>query len=133
MHKGIDLGSDRGTPIFATGDGVIEKSVQGMSRSGYGQEVLIDHEFGYKTRYGHLSKRYVQRGDTVKRGQIIGEVGSTGGSVGPHLHYEVIYHGNVVNPINYFDRDMTNEEYTRLMEEMKSTEHEVLGSLEYGK
>ncbi|MFI3281287.1 MAG: M23 family metallopeptidase [Rikenellaceae bacterium] len=133
MHKGIDLGSDKGTPIFATGDGVVEKSAQGQARHGYGQEVLINHEYSYKTRYAHLSKRLVQKGDSVKRGQLIGEVGSTGGSVGPHLHYEVIYKGNVVNPINYFDRNMTNEEYTRLMEDIKSTEYEVIDSLEYGK
>lgn len=132
MHKGIDLGSSRGTPVFATGNGVIEKSIQGLLHSGYGQEILINHEYNYKTRYGHLSKRYVQKGDSVKRGQLIGEVGSTGGSIGPHLHYEVIYKGNVVNPINYFDRNMTNEEYTRLMEEMKSTNFERIDSLENG-
>ncbi|MFI3285803.1 MAG: M23 family metallopeptidase [Rikenellaceae bacterium] len=132
MHKGVDLGSKRGTPVFATGDGVVEKSVQGMSHSGYGQEVLINHEYSYKTRYAHLSKRFVQKGDSVKRGQLIGEVGSTGGSVGPHLHYEVLFKGNTVNPINYFDRNMTNEEYTRLMEEMKPTEHELIDSLENG-
>lgn len=133
MHKGIDLGCAKGTPVFATGDGVIERSIKGMAHSGYGQEVLINHEFSYKTRYAHLSKRFVQRGDSVKRGQLIGEVGSTGGSIGSHLHYEVIYKGNVVNPINYFDRNMTNEEYIRLMEETKSTEYEVIDSLEYGK
>ncbi len=130
MHKGIDLASDRGTPVFATGDGVVEKSAQGKTNSGYGQEILINHQFNYKTRYAHLSKRHVKEGDAVKRGQLIGEVGSTGGSVGPHLHYEVIYKGNVVNPINYFDRDMTNEEYTQLMEEMKGAVYEKIDSLE---
>ncbi len=132
MHKGIDLGCDKGTPIFATGDGVVTRSMQGLKYSGYGQELTIDHGYGYKTRYGHLSKRLVQKGDSVKRGQIIGEVGSSGGSTGPHLHYEVIVRGNVVNPIYYFDRNMSNEEYTRLMEEMKSTEYELIDSLEYG-
>ncbi|MFI3316765.1 MAG: M23 family metallopeptidase [Rikenellaceae bacterium] len=134
MHKGIDLSCDRGTPVFATADGVIEKSVQGERSRGYGQEILINHEYSYKTRYGHLSKRHVQRGDTVRRGQLIGEVGSTGGSTSSHLHYEVIYKGNPINPINYFDRNMTNEEYTQLMEEMNSVDHEfiVTDSLEYG-
>ncbi len=133
FHKGIDLGCDTGTAVYATADAVVEKSVQGLRHSGYGQEILLNHEYSYKTRYGHLSKRFVKKGDTVKRGQIIGEVGSTGGSTGPHLHYEVIYKGNVVNPINYFDRNMTNEEYTRLMEEMKSVEYEVIDSLENDK
>ncbi|MFR9503152.1 MAG: M23 family metallopeptidase [Rikenellaceae bacterium] len=133
MHKGIDLGSEAGTPVFATGDGVVEKSVQGLRYSGYGQEILVNHQYSYKTRYGHLSKRFVEKGDSVKRGQLIGEVGATGGTTGPHLHYEVIYKGNVVNPINYFDRNMTNEEYTRLMEETKITEYEVIDSLENGK
>ncbi len=126
FHKGIDLGCDTGTPIYATANAVVEKSVQGQRHSGYGQEILLDHEYSYKTRYAHLIKRYVKKGDTVKRGQIIGEVGSTGGSTGSHLHYEVIYKGNVVNPINYFDRNMTNEEYTQLMEEMKSIEYEII-------
>lgn len=131
MHKGIDLGSKLGTPVFATGDGVVEKSSTGLRYSGYGQEVLINHEYSYKTRYAHLSKRYVQRGDSVKRGQIIGEVGSTGGSTGAHLHYEVIYKGTAVNPINYFDRNMSNEEYMRLMEDMKLVEYEIIDSLEH--
>ncbi len=130
FHKGVDLGADTGTAIFATGDGVVEKSAKGSSYQGYGQEVLIDHKFSYKTRYGHLSKRYVQKGDTVKRGQIIGEVGSTGGSIAPHLHYEVIYKGHAVNPINYFDRNMTNEEYIELMEASQSKEYERIDSLE---
>ncbi len=132
MHKGIDLGADRGVPVYATGDAVVERSLQGEKSRGYGQEIMLNHEYNYKTRYAHLSKRYVSRGDSVKRGQIIGEVGSTGGSVGPHLHYEVIYKGNVVNPISYLDRNMTNEEYKRLMEEMKSTEHEIVDNIEDG-
>ncbi len=130
MHKGIDLGSPLGTPVFATGDGVIIRSWQGERYRGYGQEILINHDYSYKTRYAHLSKRYVHYGDSVRRGQLIGLVGSTGGSIGPHLHYEVIYKNQVVNPINYLDRNMTNDEYNRLMEEMKSTEYERIDSLE---
>ncbi len=132
MHKGIDLACETGTPIFATGDGVVEKSVQGQRYKGYGQEILINHEYSYKTRYAHLSKRFVNRGDTVKRGQLIGEVGSTGGSEAPHLHYEVIFKGNVVNPISYLDHNMSNEEYIRLMEEMQSIVYEKVDSLSDG-
>ncbi len=129
FHKGIDLASDRGTPVYATGDAVVEKSVQGQARKGYGQEILLNHEYNYKTRYGHLSKRYVMRGDSVKRGQLIGEVGSTGGSTAPHLHYEVLYKGNVVNPISYLDREMSNDEYTRLMEGLQQEIYEDIDSL----
>ncbi len=131
-HSGIDLGSKRGTPVFATGDGVVEKSVQGQQYKGYGQEILIDHGYSYKTRYAHLNKRYIEKGDTVKRGQLIGEVGSTGGTDGPHLHYEVLIKNIPVNPINYLDRNMTNEEYTRLTEDIKPTEFERVDSLENG-
>jgi murein DD-endopeptidase MepM/ murein hydrolase activator NlpD len=80
---------------------------------------LLNHDFGYQTRYAHLNKIFVKKGDRVTRGQIIGEVGSTGGSTGPHLHYEVIYMGRHVNPVNYFNRNMTKEEYTQLIENMK--------------
>ncbi len=123
FHKGIDLGADKGVAVYATGDAVVTKSTQGQRGKGYGQELLLDHEYGYETRYGHLSRRYVERGDSVKRGQLIGEVGATGGTTGNHLHYEVIYKGNVVNPINYFDRNMTSDEYAKLMEEMNRVNH----------
>ncbi|MFR9661441.1 MAG: M23 family metallopeptidase [Rikenellaceae bacterium] len=126
MHHGIDLACPTGSPIYATGDGIVEKSVQGYKYRGYGQEVLIDHQFGYKTRYGHMSKRLVEKGDKVKRGDIIGLIGSTGGSTGPHLHYEVIINGKSVNPINYFNRNMSNEEYIQIMEQMQDTEYEIV-------
>ena len=129
FHKGMDLSCDTGTPIYATGDAIVEKSVHGQARKGYGQEILLNHEYNYKTRYAHMSKRYVSRGDTVKRGQLIGEVGSTGGSKGPHLHYEVLYKGNVVNPISYLDREMTNQEYIRLMEGLQQEMCEDVDSL----
>lgn len=123
FHKGIDLGAHKGVSVYATGDAVVTKSVVGQRGRGYGQEILLDHEFGYETRYGHLSKRFVERGDSVKRGQIIGEVGATGGTTGNHLHYEVIYKGNVVNPINYFDRNISSEEYVKLMEDINKVNH----------
>lgn len=124
MHKGIDLPCDTGTPIYATGDAVVEKSEQGYRNSGYGQMVLLRHNFGYQTRYGHMSQRLVKVGDTVKRGDLIGLVGNTGGSTGPHLHYEVILRGQVVNPINFFNLKMSKEEYQKLMEQVQVTKYE---------
>ena len=119
MHKGVDMSTNSGIPVYATGDGVVEKVDQGKRRRGYGRQILIDHKFGYKTRYAHLLKMFVKPGEKVQRGQLIGEVGSTGGSTGPHLHYEVIYRGRHVNPVNYFNRNMTSDEYRQLMESMK--------------
>ena len=124
-HKGIDLGCDRGTPVYATGDAVVEVASSG-GNGGYGHMVLLNHEFGYKTRYAHLSKVLVQPGERVARGQVIAETGNTGISSGPHLHYEVIHKGVPVNPINYFNRNMTPEEYERLMENMRDTNFEKL-------
>lgn len=112
-HNGLDFAAPRGTPIYATGNGVVTKSKQVR---GYGNEILIDHGFSYETRYCHLHKRLVKVGDKVVRGEIIGEVGSTGKSTGPHLHYEVIYKGTPVNPINYFFIDLSPEEYDKMME-----------------
>lgn len=125
-HKGIDLGCDRGTPVYATGDAVVESTDQGQARRGYGKQVLLNHEFGYKTRYAHLSKILVKPGEKVTRGQIIAETGNSGGSTAPHLHYEVLHKGTPVNPINYFNRNMTSEEYNKLMEEIRETNFESL-------
>lgn len=115
MHEGIDLAAPRGTPVYATGNGVATFSGW---RRGYGELIEINHGFGYKTRYGHLSTRYVQPGDSVTRGQVIGEVGNTGISSGSHLHYEVRFRDNTVNPIHYFNKDMTPEAYIELMEQL---------------
>ncbi len=122
-HMGIDLGCDRGTPVYATGDATVEMIDNG-SGGGYGHQVLLDHEFGYKTRYAHLSKIFVRPGEAVFRGQLIAETGNTGISSGPHLHYEVIHKGTPVNPINYFNRNMSSEEYDKLMDEMRDTNFE---------
>lgn len=120
MHEGIDLASPVGTPVYATGNGVVSQS---RWRNGYGELIELNHGFGYKSRYGHLSKRYVQEGDSVTRGQVIGEVGNTGVSSGSHLHYEVRYRDNTVNPIHYFNKDMSIEAYVELMEQIeKQTE-----------
>ncbi len=126
MHKGVDFGGRRGDPIYATGDAVVEYTEYGLRNSGYGQQILLNHGFGYKTRYAHLSKRLVERGDTVYRGQIIGEMGSTGSSTSAHLHYEVIYKGGVVNPINYFERNISNEDYIKLQEQLQDATYETL-------
>ena len=125
-HKGVDFGCRRGTPIYATGDAVVEKVNKSGFNGGYGRQVVLNHGFGYKTRYAHLDKPMVARGDTVRRGQVIGLAGNTGRSTSSHLHYEVIYKGRPVNPVNYFNRHMSETEYERLMEQMRDTKFEAL-------
>ena len=125
-HTGIDFGCDRGTPVYATGDAVVETASASGFNGGYGKQGLLNHEFGYKTRYAHLNEVLVKPGERVTRGQIIARTGNTGRSTGPHLHYEVIHKGVPVNPINYFNRNMTPEEYERLMENMRETNFEKL-------
>lgn len=116
FHKGIDLAGNTGDPIYASGDGYVTYvNSAGTGRVGYGKNIVINHGFAYQTRYAHLSKPLVTPGQWVKRGEIIGELGNTGGSIGPHLHYEVIYGGVHVNPINYFRRDMDPAEFERII------------------
>ena len=114
FHKGVDFALKPGNPVYATGDGVVE-SVSFVF-FGYGNSVLIDHGFGYKTRYAHLKSIGVVEGMKVKRGECIGESGNSGKSSGPHLHYEVIYKGRPVNPYNYYDLTMSPEEYSTMVE-----------------
>ncbi len=114
LHTGIDFTADTGTEVYATGDGVIEAIEN--KRWGYGKSVIIDHGFGYKTRYAHLSKYNVRVGQKVTRGELIGLIGSTGKSTGPHLHYEVVKDGVKVNPIGYFHSDLTPEQYEQLLQ-----------------
>ncbi len=116
IHKGIDLGAHIGDPVYATGNGVVRETDMGLRRSGYGRQILIDHGFGYQTRYAHLTTIDVAEGQRIRRGEQIGTVGSTGGSTGPHLHYEVIYMGRTVDPINYLKRDMDEAEFERIIE-----------------
>jgi len=113
MHAGIDFTAPKGTPIQATGDGVVVR-VQKIS-TGYGHNVIIDHGYGYKTLYGHMSRFDVKKGQKVKKGQQIGLVGNTGGSTAPHCHYEVHYKGNKVNPINYVMDGLSPKEYAELV------------------
>jgi murein DD-endopeptidase MepM/ murein hydrolase activator NlpD len=115
VHTGVDLAGPEGLHVFATGDGVVEKV--DIKFTGYGNEIVINHGFGYKSRYAHLKSTIVHVGDRVKRGDQIGFVGSTGKSTGPHLHYEVEYMGRKVNPLNFFDSAMSAEEYERLVRE----------------
>lgn len=114
MHSGIDFTAPTGTPIYATGNGRVVPAPNGAS--GYGNHVVIDHGFGYKTLYAHMYKSKVRMGERVKRGQLIGYVGNTGLSSGPHLHYEVIKNGNKINPINYFFNDLTETDYAAMRE-----------------
>jgi len=113
-HTGVDFTAPTGTPIYSPGNGVV--STVERNRHGYGLMVVIDHGYGYETLYAHLSKFNVRVGQEVKRGEIIGFVGNTGVSTAPHLHYEVIRHGNKVNPINYFFNDLTPEEFEYIIE-----------------
>lgn len=111
-HAGMDFSAAVGTDIYATGDGTVEDAGW---ESGYGNCVVIDHGYGYKTRYAHMSRIGVGRGEKVIRGQVIGAVGNTGKSTGPHLHYEVIVKGRTVNPVNYYYMDLTPEEYDEMI------------------
>lgn len=113
-HMGVDFAMKQGNPIYVTGDGVIE-SVK-FEFFGYGNNVVVDHGFGYKTRYAHLKSIGVVEGMKVKRGECIGLSGNSGKSSGPHLHYEVIYKGSPVNPSNYYDLSITPDEYAAMVQ-----------------
>ena len=114
LHTGMDFSAKSGTPIYATGDGKISKLRR--SRRGYGNHVIIDHGYGYKTLYAHMKKYIVRKGQKVKRGEVIGYVGNTGTSVAPHLHYEVIKGGRKINPANFYYNDLTPDEYEKMLE-----------------
>ncbi len=114
MHEGIDFTAPVGTPIYATGDGVIEHLKHKMT--GYGKVIMINHGYGYETLYAHMSKRIAKPGQHVKRGEIIGYVGNTGRSTGPHVHYEVRKNGKPVNPIHFFYQDLTPAQYEEMIE-----------------
>ena len=114
FHAGMDFTAPRGTPIYATGDG---KVIQADAKSrGYGNHVRIDHGYGYVTLYAHMNKFNCKVGQKVKRGDVIGYVGNTGKSVGPHCHYEVRKNGNPINPVNFYFNDLTPEQYAKMLE-----------------
>ncbi len=114
MHTGMDFTAPVGTEIYSTGDGVVREVER--EGGGYGYHVVIDHGFGYETLYAHMSKILIKSGSKVKRGQVIGLVGNTGSSVGPHLHYEVKKDGEKVNPAYYFFNDLSPAQYDELLE-----------------
>ena len=113
FHEGLDFTGPVGTPVFATGDGVVV--VTDHNRSGYGNEVVISHGFGYQTRYAHLNTIVVYRGQKVKRGEKIGTVGSTGLSTAPHLHYEVVLGKNKLNPVFFLHNDLKPDEFEEVL------------------
>jgi murein DD-endopeptidase MepM/ murein hydrolase activator NlpD len=118
FHPGMDFTAVQGTPIYATGDGEVERA-DNMAQ-GYGNHVVINHGFGYQTLYGHMSRIKCKVGQKVKRGELIGYVGSTGLSTAPHVHYEVIKNGEKTNPINFYYSDLTPEQYQQLIENSKN-------------
>lgn len=113
FHDGLDFTAKIGTNIYATGDGVVVEAKR--ARYGYGNKIVIDHGFGYKTIYAHLHSFAVRKGQKVERGQIIGTVGNTGLSSGPHLHYEILKNNRKVNPIYYFFKDLSPDEYQEVI------------------
>jgi len=113
MHKGLDFTAPQGTPIYATGNGTIE--VAGQTGDGFGNHVVINHGYGYETLYGHMYKVKVKIGEKVKRGEVIGWVGSSGKSTGPHCHYEVHINGQEVDPVYFFYNDLTPEQFDRIL------------------
>ena len=113
MHAGLDFATPQGAPIYATADGTVKTA--GNSGNGYGNHVIIKHGYGYETLYGHMFRIKARNGQKVKRGTIIGYVGSTGKSTGPHLHYEVHKNERPLDPVYFFYNDLTPEEFDRLL------------------
>ncbi|MEY4459328.1 MAG: hypothetical protein RIT38_533 [Bacteroidota bacterium] len=115
LHAGLDFSAPTGTPIYATSDGVVQQA--GFSTDGYGNKVVINHGYGFQTLYAHMVRVKAKAGQSVKRGEVIGYVGSTGKSTGSHLHYEVIKRGAKVDPVYYFFNDLTPAQFDRLLKE----------------
>ncbi|GAL84996.1 hypothetical protein MYP_2224 [Sporocytophaga myxococcoides] len=123
LHTGCDFSTPKGTPIYATGDGIVKTVAS--NPGGYGNEIEVDHGYGYVTKYAHLDKFNVRIGQKVKRGELIGFSGNTGSSTAPHLHYEVIHNGKKVNPVHYFYIDLSPAEYQKILE-LASVENQSL-------
>jgi peptidase M23-like protein len=126
MHTGLDFSAPRGTPIYATGAGKVKKAQNSYRKTGYGNQVEINHGFGYVTKYAHMQMISVKVGQKLNRGDLIGYVGSTGGSTAPHCHYEIIKDGKKIDPIQYIIQDVTDEEYQKLLD-LASRENQSLG------
>ena len=113
MHTGMDFTAPKGSPIYATGNGVVSFAAY---NEGYGYHVIINHGYGYETLYAHMSEMNVKKGETITRGQKLGEVGSSGLSTAPHLHYEVIKNDRKVNPVHFYYNDLTPADYEKIKE-----------------
>jgi murein DD-endopeptidase MepM/ murein hydrolase activator NlpD len=119
MHTGLDFAAPVGTPVYATADGVVRATT--YERDGYGRHVIIHHGYGYQTLYAHLVRIKARPGEKVKRGQVIGWVGSTGKSTAPHCHYEVIRNNQKVDPVHFFFNDLSAADYERMIRMAAST------------
>lgn len=119
MHAGLDFTAPQGTPIYATADGVVKMA--GYSEGGYGNHVVINHGYGYETLYGHMVRVKARAGQRVKRGEIIGYVGSTGKSTGPHCHYEVRKGGQKLDPVYFFYNDLEPQQFNELLKRAKAS------------
>jgi murein DD-endopeptidase MepM/ murein hydrolase activator NlpD len=119
MHAGLDFAAPQGTPVYATADGTV--STSGNTGNGYGNHVIIRHGYGYETLYGHMVKVKARSGEVVKRGEVIGWVGSTGKSTGPHCHYEVHKNGNKIDPVYFFYNDLSPDQFDRLLKQAASS------------
>ncbi|MAQ32253.1 MAG: peptidase M23 [Flavobacteriales bacterium] len=115
FHYGMDFAAPIGTPVYATGDGFVEKIKKSRSKKDYGNYILIDHGYDYQSFYAHLDKILISKGKKVKRGDLIGYVGNTGKSTAPHLHYEVRYKKEKINPVNFYHSDLTPEQYEEML------------------
>lgn len=118
MHEGLDFTAPTGTPIYATADGIV--TTAGNTSNGFGNHVVINHGYGYETLYGHMVRVKARAGQAVKRGEVIGYVGSTGKSTGPHCHYEVHKNGQKIDPVYFFYNDLTPEQFDRLLKKAAS-------------
>ena len=125
LHPGIDFSAPKGTPIYATGDGVVKRVH--TSLGGYGRQVEVDHGYGFVTKYAHMEMFNVKKGQKVKRGECIGYVGNSGRSTAPHLHYEVRKDNKIINPVHYFHQDLNPTEYEEILR-LASIENQALGS-----
>lgn len=118
-HAGLDFTAPQGTPIYATADGVVK--IAGFSDGGYGNHVVINHGYGYETLYGHMYKVKARAGQRVRRGDLIGYVGSTGKSTGPHCHYEVHKNGQKLDPVYFFYNDLSPQQFDQLLKKASAS------------
>lgn len=126
MHYGVDFSAPKGTPIYCTGDGKIRRVKK--SFSGYGNQVEIDHGYGYVTKYAHMQSFIVKKGQKIKRGELIGYVGNSGKSTAPHLHYEVKKDGKKINPVHFFHQDLSPAQYDEVLR-LASVENQAMGQI----